>query len=78
MKCKARWCDLESGHHGKCRRVANVVANANIDSRASGVVETVGAAISEAARVQRWRESSRERYNKRQRELMRRKRAGVF
>jgi hypothetical protein len=65
MKCKSRFCDLESGHLWKCQRltVANtpqVVANA------------------ESVRVKDWRGKNRDRYNERERKRMRLKRAGFI
>jgi hypothetical protein len=64
MKCKNKLCDLESMHAGKCVANTEPVANA--------------VANKESQRVAKWRESNRDRYNERERERMKRKRAGFI
>lgn len=88
MKCKSRWCDLESGHSGRCQRVVNtdsvVVNKANGETPLDQPVipvapKGVGVDSRERpARQTKWQRDNRERYNKRMREYMRRKRAGFI
>ena len=53
--------------------VTNTVANKRKPKADASGLEAVDAA---SRRVQKWREANRDRYNERQRELMRRRRAG--
>lgn len=87
MKCKSRWCDLESGHSGRCQRVVNtdsVVVNSGPVEPSIQVVQPHAKAAGEAdggerpARQTKWQRDNRERYNKRMREYMKKRRRGFI
>jgi hypothetical protein len=83
--CRNPKCVLPFGHNSRCKQlgyipmdVTNAVTNTvtneapKADAGSAGVDRRTDA----ASRQRRWREANREKYNERQRELMRRKRAG--
>jgi hypothetical protein len=71
MKCKSKFCDLDIGHLGKCRKVTNEPLPVT-----NGETPVTNILRPEYIKVYAWRERNRELYRARQREYMRRRRAG--
>lgn len=73
MKCKARWCDLESGHTGKCQRLTIAI---NGDEPAINTKESKPAHENDTQRTRNRR--TRQAYNEYMREYMKLRRAGFI
>lgn len=76
MKCNSKLCDLAWGHAGKCRRVV-VTTVTPVANTPEPTVANAESVANKSAKVQKWRDSNRDRYNKRMREYMRKRRAGL-
>lgn len=94
MKCKSRFCDLESGHKGRCQRLTGAINRADdaINRRAAevtcagvgpadvGEVNPIGGeGAAESSRGGRApNRRSREAYNRYMREYMKKRRRGFI